>query len=56
MEIADITFWNDYVQNHKRVKRKIRKPIKVWKQIPDIVLETLDQFQKIQFSQQPEIT
>jgi len=23
MEIADITFWMDYIENHKRVKRKI---------------------------------
>ena len=46
MEIADIRFWCDYIQNHKRIKRKVKKqkPVKFWKQIPDIVLETLNEF------------
>ena len=35
MEIANLQFWYDYIQNHKRIKEKIGKhrqaPIKVWK-------------------------
>ena len=50
MEIANLQFWYDYIQNHKRIKEKIGKhkqaPIKVWKKIPEIVLNTLDEFRK----------
>ena len=48
MKIADITFWTDYVNNWKafkdKTKRSRQKPMKIWKEIPEIVLETLNEF------------
>ena len=50
LEIADVTFWTDYVNNWKAFKDKTKsskqKPMKIWKEIPEIVLESLNEFRQ----------